>query len=104
MSTPEEQPNTLSPEVEARIRELQALITESQRKADKAKDDDIREALHLQASKLGLKVARLRRGQPEELPVEVEKEPEEDLEPLPPSTPEQLLEADRLVQRAMLEK
>lgn len=94
----------LSAEVEARIRELQALITESHLKADKAEDEDIREALNLQISKLGLKVARLRRGQPEDLPIEVEKAVEEEFEPLPQPTPEELHEADLLIQRAMLEK
>src|ERR1041384_2077635 len=102
MSTPSEQPNTIPPETEARIRELQALITDSQRRADKAKDEDIREALNLQVSKLGLKVARIRRGQPEELPSEVEKAIEEEFEPLPEPTPEELHEADMLIQRAML--
>jgi tetratricopeptide (TPR) repeat protein len=103
MSTPEEQPESISPEAEARIRELQALITESQRRADKSKDEDVREALNMQASALGLRVVRLKRGLPEEgLPAE-EAEQEEELEPLPVPTPEQLREADLLVQRAMLE-
>lgn len=104
MSTPSESPNAIPPETQARIRELQVLITDSQRRADKAEDEDIREALNLQVSKLGLKVARLRRGQPEELPSEVEEAIEEEFEPLPKPTPEQIEEADKLIRRAALEK
>jgi tetratricopeptide (TPR) repeat protein len=103
MSTPEEQPESISPEAEARIRELQALITESQRRADKSRDEDVREALNMQASALGLRVVRLKRGLPEEGLPEEEAEQEEELEPLPVPTPDQLREADLLVQRAMLE-
>ncbi|HVT11507.1 MAG TPA: hypothetical protein VHE55_04510 [Fimbriimonadaceae bacterium] len=104
MSTPSEQPNPIPPETKARIQELQALITEHQRKADKAEDEDIREAHNLQVSKLGLKVARLRHGQPEELPSEVEKAIEEEFEPLPKPTPAQLEEADQLIRRSALER
>jgi tetratricopeptide (TPR) repeat protein len=103
MSTSGEQPDPITPMAAARIRELQSLITESQRKADKTDDEDLREAWHLEASKLGLMVARLKRGQPEVLPVAVEKPAEEELEPLPKPTPEQEHEADMLIQRAMLE-
>src|SRR5690242_15078637 len=103
MSTPED-PNALSPEVEGRIRELQAFITEHQRKADKTDDEDIREAHNLQISKLGLKVARLRRGQSEELPSEVESAIEEEFEPLPQPTPEQIDAAEQLIRRAVLER
>lgn len=98
---PENQP---SAEAEARIRELQAIVTDWQRKADKAEDEDLREALNLQVAKVGLKIARLRRGKPEELPGEVERAVEEELEPLPQPTPEQVHAADLLIQRAMLEK
>lgn len=98
------QGNPISPEAEARIRELQSLISGFQQRADKSKDEDIKEALNLQISKLGLKVARLRRGQPEELPSEVEKAIEDEFEPLPKPTVEQLEAADKLIQRAMLEK
>jgi tetratricopeptide (TPR) repeat protein len=103
MSTPEEQSNPISPEAESRIRELQALITESQRKADKSKDEDVREALNMQASALGLRVVRLKKGLPEEGPSIEEAERDEELEPLPVPTADQLREADLLVQRAMLE-
>ncbi|MFI5386157.1 MAG: hypothetical protein ACHQ50_08560 [Fimbriimonadales bacterium] len=104
MSTKEEPANSIPAETEARIRELQALITDSQRRADKAEDEDIREALNLQVSKLGLKVARLKRGQPEGLPSEVVAAVEEEEEPLPKPTPQQLEDADKLLQRARLEK
>ncbi len=104
MSTPSEQPDPIPPETQARIRELQTLITEHQRKADKAEDEDIREAHNLQVSRLGLKVARLRRGQPEELPSEVEKAIEEEFEPLPKPTVEQLEEAEKLIRRSALER
>ncbi len=104
MSSPAEQPEPIPPEVEARIRELQALITESHRKASKAKDEDIVEAHNLQISKLGLKIARLRRGQSEDLPSEVEQAIEDESEPLPKPTPAQLEAADKLIQRAHIEK
>lgn len=106
MSTPGETPQTLPPETEARIRELQGLITDSQRRADKSEDEDVREALNMQAAKLGLKVARLKKGMPEELPSEEEKpkEEEEEEQAVEKPTPAQQHEADMLVQRAMLEK
>lgn len=103
MSTPEETV-TISPEAAARIVELQRIITESQRKADKSEDEDVKEALNLQISALGLKVSRLRQGKPEEAPVREKEVPEEDLEPIPETTEAQLQEADMLIQRAMLEK
>src|SRR5689334_5449811 len=102
MSTPGE-PTPITAEAQARIRELQALITDSQRRADKSEDEDIREALNLQAAALGLKIVRLRRGLPEEAPAEAPKE-EEPIERPPEPTPEQMHEADLLIQRAMLEK
>jgi len=104
MSSPAEQPNPITPEQAARIRELQGLITESQRRADKAKDEDIREALNLQISKLGLKVVRLQRGQPEDLPSEIQEATDEVGEPIPKPSAEQLEAADKLIQRAHLEK
>jgi tetratricopeptide (TPR) repeat protein len=103
MTTPGEPP-PITPEAEARIRELQAIITDSQRRADKATDEDIREALNLQVSSLGLKVSRLRRGESEDAPPKAAVADEEELEPLPETTPEQLYESDMLIQRAMLEK
>lgn len=104
MMTPGEQPDPipLTEEVQTRIRELQAVITDAQRRADKATDEDIREALNLQISNIGLRVSRLRRGLTEEIPV---KEPvHEDVEPLPQPSETARAEADMLVQRAMLEK
>lgn len=101
MSTPGDQ-SPLSPEATARIRELQSVITDSQRRADKASDDDIREALQLQVAALGLKIARLRRGLSEDAPVDPKRE--EDMEAPPKPNEEQLREADSLIQRAMLEK
>ncbi len=106
MFTPADQPEPveISFEAQERIKELQRLVTESQRKAAKSKDEDIVEAHNLQMASLGLKISRIRRGLPEDAPPEAEKEVEEDLEPLPESTPAQLHEADMLVQRAALEK
>src|ERR1043165_500212 len=106
MSMPGDMPEpiAISPEAEARIKELQALITDSQRKAAKSKDEDIVEAHNLQMAALGLKISRLRRGLSEDAPPESPKENEEDLEPLPVPTHVQLQAADMLVQRAMLEK
>jgi tetratricopeptide (TPR) repeat protein len=104
MTSPGEQPPPISPEAEARVRELQGLITDFQRRADKAEDEDIREALNLQVSKLGLIISRIRQGLPEALPSESEPAEDENFEPLPQPTPQQQEEADKLVQRAMLEK
>jgi tetratricopeptide (TPR) repeat protein len=105
MMTPGEQPAPieLSEEVQARIRELQAVITDAQRRADKTDDEDIREALNLQISNIGLRVARLRRGLSEEIPPK-EVVPEDEIPPLPQPTETERVEADMLVQRAMLEK
>jgi len=104
MSTSGQQPNPIPPEAQARIRELQVLITQFQRRADKTRDEDIREALNLQVSSLGLKVSRLQHGMPEDPPPEPEKAPEEEAEPMPVPTAEQLESADKLIQRARLEK
>ncbi len=70
-------------------------------RADRAKDDDVREALNIQASMLGLKIVRLRRGLTEDAP---EAEPEPESAPLPPPSAEQLEQAEKLIQRAALEK
>lgn len=100
-----EPPNPIPPEAATRIRELQAMIDNLQRKADRAEDEDIREGFHLQISKLGLKVARLRRGAPEDLPSELEEALDEAAaEPIPRPTEAQIEQADQLIRRAMLEK
>ncbi len=104
MSSPADQPVLLTPEAEARIAELQAAINQLRVKADKAADADIREGFQIQISKMGMKVALLRKGEPETLPSEIEKEVELEGEVLPKPSEAQLEEADKLIQRAMLEK
>lgn len=103
--TPGDQPEQieLSFEVQERIKELQAAITDAQRRADKTTDEDIREALNLQISNIGLRVSRLRRGLSEEIPQKPDI-PEDEVEPLPQPSEREREEADMLIQRAMLEK
>lgn len=104
MNYPGEPSQPISEATAARIRELQAIIDDLQRRADRAEDEDVREGFHLQVSKLGLKIARLRRGDPEDLPSEVSPPDEAHAESVPRPTEAQIEQADQLIRRAKLEK